>query len=135
MSVSVAATTCYLYNGDGQRVAATEGGVTTVFIGNYFEWQVGTGDITQYYYAGSERIAMRQGSSQPQYLLGDHLGNTTMLVDAAGQVVPGGVRLYKPWGETQPESGVMPAKYRYTGQWEDRKTSFLVSWFYSVSVF
>jgi len=118
VNVSGAATASYLYNGDGQRVAATEGGVTTVFIGSYFEWQVGMEDITQYYYAGSERIAMRQGGSQPHYLLGDHLGSTSVIVDAAGQVIPGGVQLYKPWGEKQSGSGTLPTKYRYTGQWQ-----------------
>ena len=32
----------YVYDGDGQRVKATVGGVTTVYIGNYYERDNGT---------------------------------------------------------------------------------------------
>ena len=37
-SVSGSATASMVYDGDGNRVKATIGGVTTVYIGNYFEW-------------------------------------------------------------------------------------------------
>ena len=57
----------FVYNGDGQRVVATEGITKTVFVGNYFEWQVAsdgvvtTTETTKYYYAEGVRVAMRTG--------------------------------------------------------------------------
>lgn len=47
VSVSEAATAGFGYNGDGQRVLATENGTTTVFIGNYFEWTGTTTDTVK----------------------------------------------------------------------------------------
>ena len=89
-SVSGAAQVSFGYNGDGQRVAATEGVTTTVFVGNYFEWQVvdhGTYTSTQttkYYYAGGTRVAMQRGSEGTKYLLGDHLGSASVVLNADG---------------------------------------------------
>ena len=37
-SVSGAATATFVYDGDGNRVKATVGGVTTTYIGSYAEW-------------------------------------------------------------------------------------------------
>jgi hypothetical protein len=93
-----------------------------VFIGNYFEWNVQTGTMTKYYYAGAERIAMRTGSGSENaglvWILGDHLGSTSITVDAAT-----GARLselrYKPWGEVRYEWGVTGTRYQFTGQKRD----------------
>jgi hypothetical protein len=54
-------------------VIGTEGGVTTVYIGNYFEWKGSTSTMVKYYYAGAERVAMRTGEANPLWLFGDHL--------------------------------------------------------------
>jgi len=45
----------FVYDGDGQRVKSTIGGVTTYFVGNHYE-VTGT-EITKYYFAGTQRIA------------------------------------------------------------------------------
>ena len=37
-AVSGAATATFVYDGDGKRVKVVVGGVTTTYIGNYFEW-------------------------------------------------------------------------------------------------
>jgi len=37
--VSGGATASFVYEGDGKRVKGTVGGVTTTYIGNYFEWR------------------------------------------------------------------------------------------------
>jgi len=47
--------------------------------------------------AGAARVAMRQDGGDPLYLLGDHLGSTTLVVDKDGNVVSS--MLYKPWGK------------------------------------
>jgi len=64
----------YVYDGDGSRVKSVAGGVTTLYIGNYFEWRVEASGSTgvNYYYAGSQRVAMRVGTTLSN-LFGDHL--------------------------------------------------------------
>jgi hypothetical protein len=80
----------FTYDGDGKRVKAVENGVTTLFIGSHYEVTGST--VTKYYYAGATRIAVRK-QTVPQnstltYLLGDHLGSTSLAVDAStGEVV------------------------------------------------
>jgi hypothetical protein len=51
----------FLYDGDGQRVAKTINDVTTYFISTYYE--VTDGVVTRYYYAGGQRIALRQNGT------------------------------------------------------------------------
>jgi len=42
-AVSGDATASFGYDGDGQRITSTEGGVTTAYIGSYFEWNESAG--------------------------------------------------------------------------------------------
>jgi YD repeat-containing protein len=109
--VSGGASASFVYDGDGQRVAQTINDVTTYFIGNYYE--VTNGVVTKYYYAGGQRIALRQNGTL-YYLLSDHLGSTTLVTDASGNIVS--ELRYKPWGETRYNSGSTPTRYQYTGQ-------------------
>jgi RHS repeat-associated protein len=73
-----------------------------------------------YYYAGMSRIAVRvQGDTQPAggkafYLLGDHLGSTSVTLDEGGGKI--GELRYYPWGETRWESGTTQTAYKFTGQ-------------------
>jgi len=85
---------------------------TTYFAGTHYE--VTNGTVTKYYYAGSQRIAMRTNGTL-NYLLGDHLGSTSLTTDANGQVIS--ELRYKPWGETRYSSGSEQTKYTYTGQY------------------
>lgn len=106
----------YIYDGDGVRVrqVLTDTGVTaTVFVKNYYE-QSGT-TITKYYYAGSQRVAVRTGSDV-RYLFGDHLGSTSVSADLSGGSITR--QLYKAWGETRYSEG-LPTKYQYTGQYSN----------------
>ncbi len=80
MSGSVTAS--YVYDGDGNRVKATVGGVTTVYIGNIYERDNGT-TVRKYYYAGDVRVATRTGG-QTYYLLADHLTSTAVTTNSAG---------------------------------------------------
>ena len=56
---------------------------TTVYVGNLYEKNTTTGEVTKYYYAGGPRIALRRGSTL-SYLLSDHLGGTWAVVDTGG---------------------------------------------------
>ena len=114
--VSGAATASFVYDGDGNRVKGTVGGTTTVYIGNHFEWT--SAGNTKYYYHGATRVAMRRSSyamgNGVFFLLGDHLGSTSLSTDSAGGN-PTELR-YKPWGETRFSSGTTQTTFRFTGQ-------------------
>jgi RHS repeat-associated protein len=99
-------------DGDGNRVKGTVGSTTTVYIGNYFEWTGST--MKKYYYQGSFRVAMRTGTSSPQYLLSDHLGSTEFTLSSSG--TKQAELRYKAWGETRYTYGSTPTTFRYTGQ-------------------
>jgi len=61
-------------------------------------------------------VAVRTGSSTLNWLVGDHLGSTTVTANSAG--VWSATQLYKPWGEARYTSGTLPTDYKYTGQRE-----------------
>ena len=105
----------FVYDGDGNRVKGTVGGVTTAYIGNYFEWVSSTSNMKKYYYAGSTRVAMRTGTpGTVNYLLGDHLGSTAITTDSSG-LKSAEVRYY-PWGTERYTSGTTQTTYKFTGQ-------------------
>jgi RHS repeat-associated protein len=60
------------------------------------------------------RVQEADGSSTFYYLLSDHLGSTSVTVDADGDKVA--ELRYKPWGEVRYESGTTPTDYTFTGQ-------------------
>jgi YD repeat-containing protein len=81
--ISSAGTATFAYDGDGNRVKATVSGVTTVYVGNYFEH---SGTVAKtYMYAGSQRVALRQGGTV-YFLLGDHLGSTAVTANGSGRL-------------------------------------------------
>jgi RHS repeat-associated protein len=105
---------CFVYDGDGARVKGTVNGVTTIYLGNHYE--VSGGVQRKYYYAGGQRVAMRENTNAPLWLFNDHLGSTGYTVN--GTTTTGGLR-YKPFGSTRYSSGTTPTTYRYTGQREE----------------
>jgi RHS repeat-associated protein len=88
---------------------------TTYFVGTHYEvTNPGANQtITKYYYAGAQRIAMRTNGTL-NYLLGDHLGSTSLVTDSAGVKI--NEQRYKAWGETRYTFGNEKTKYQYTGQ-------------------
>jgi RHS repeat-associated protein len=73
--------------------------------------------VRQYYYAGSQRVAMREKAfgQEAVYLLhGDHLGSTTVVSTLSGGFVSS--QHYKPWGEVRHAVGELPTDYGFTGQ-------------------
>jgi RHS repeat-associated protein len=107
----------YTYDGDGNRVKAwvSSSALTTAYIGNYFEWSGSTGTMKKYYYASGQRVAMRTGSTL-YFLLGDHLGSTSITVNTSG--VRSAELRYYPWGGNRYTDGTTPTTFRYTGQRE-----------------
>jgi len=118
IGVSGTVTTTFGYDGDGKRVLATQGVTTTVYVGNYYEMAVSEeiSSTVTYYYAGAVRLAMRENEGDVQWLLGDHLGSTSIVYD--GTIKGQG---YKAWGERRFVVGGenLPTTFRYTGQREE----------------
>jgi len=116
----------FTYDGNGQRVKSVINGETIRFVGGYYERKGST--ITKYYMAGAARVAMRKytipQNMTVEYMLGDHLGSTSITTDTNGEQVS--EMRYKPWGETRYTSTDAPAntspayelvKYQFTGQY------------------
>ncbi|WKZ50329.1 MAG: RHS repeat-associated core domain-containing protein [Anaerolineales bacterium] len=116
----------FTYDGDGARVKSVIGSETIRFVGGYYERK--GSEITKYYMAGAARVAMRKytipQSMTVEYMLGDHLGSTSITTDSNGALVS--EMRYKPWGELRYTSTNAPAntspayelvKYQFTGQY------------------
>jgi len=77
-----------------------------------------TSTMNKYYYAGSDRVAVRTGSGTGTtglvYLFDDHLGSTTVAANPDGTLYS--KQLYTPWGDFRYTTGTPPSKYRFTGQ-------------------
>ena len=67
----------------------------------------------KYYYFNGQRVAMRRNGVL-YYLAGDHLGSTSVVIDATGNKVA--ENRYKPYGEQRWSDGTLPTDYRFTGQ-------------------
>jgi hypothetical protein len=89
-------------------------------VGTHYE--VTGSEVTKFYYAVSQRIAMRKDGVL-NFIIGDHLGSTSLVTDANGAAVS--EMRYKAWGEVRHESGAMPTKYQYTGQYSDSYINLL----------
>ena len=151
-AVSGAASATFVYDGDGRdlctpersergnRVKGVVGGVTTTYIGDYFEWspsgkpslrvQAGsTSTMKKYYYAGGTRVAERKGTTL-YWLLSDHQplqgaprGSTSITATSSGSKTA--ELRYKPCplrgcsaalreGETRYTYGTTQTTIRYT---------------------
>ena len=97
-------------------VTASIGGVTTRYVGGYFEWRAegALSESTKYYSAGSARVAMRQ-MGVVTYLFGDHLGSTSVAYDDAADTTRR--QGYTAFGsERYSLGGGLPTRYQFTGQ-------------------
>jgi RHS repeat-associated protein len=109
----------YVYDGDGVMVKSVVNGVTTYYAGAY-QLEINGSDTIErkYYSAAGMRIAMRTqvngGDETLNWLIGDHLGSTSMTADADGVVVS--EVKYSAFGEIRYQDGVTPTDYLYTGQ-------------------
>jgi hypothetical protein len=111
-------------------MAMVNGTIHTFYVGNYYvRLDQPTGStITKYYYAGSQRIAMRT-NGQLQFIISDHLGSASLVTDANGE--NGTDMRYceaspwdKAWGKVRYVNGPTPTDYTYTGQYSCRYINF-----------
>jgi RHS repeat-associated protein len=71
-----------------------------------------------YYFAGSRRVAMREttnSSDTVYYFVADHLGSTSLTLDANGNEIPNSRQKYYPFGETR-GTATSPTDRQFTGQ-------------------
>ncbi len=79
-----------------------------------------------YYYAGSQRVALRvEGDPDPAKngvysLHADHLGSASLATTSGGAVHS--QQRYSPYGAPRWSSGALPTDYRFTGQRSDEAT-------------
>ncbi len=104
-------TTTFTYDGNGALVKKEAGGVTTVYVGNHYEKQGSS--VVKYYFFNGQRVAMRK-EGVVQYLVGDHLGTTSVVLNADGSLHS--EARHRPYGEERWSSGTVPTEYRFTGQ-------------------
>jgi RHS repeat-associated protein len=114
VSVTGAATASFSYDADGKQVIGTVNGVTTYYVGQHYEKKSGV--VTKYYFAGTMRLAVRT-SGTLSFLLGDHLGSSSVTTDANGGY--SAQELYKAFGETRYSYGTLGTDYHFTGQREE----------------
>jgi hypothetical protein len=55
--------------------------------------------MKKYYYAGGVRVAMRTGAAANLWLLGDHLGSSSVSANGTNGAKLAEIR-YKPWGRS-----------------------------------
>jgi RHS repeat-associated protein len=111
--ISGTQTTQFVYDADGALVKKVVDGETTVYLGNHYEKKLSSGEARTYYYFNGSRVAMRQAGVL-QYIVGDHLGTTSLILNADG-TVHSEARHY-PYGQERWASGTLPTDYRFTGQ-------------------
>ena len=87
---------------------------TVTYVGNYMEWTGSINTMEKYYYAGSNRVAVRRGANSLYWLLGDHLGSQAITTDANGSKISE-VRYY-PWGGDRYYAFTSSTTFRFTCQ-------------------
>ncbi|UYN90165.1 MAG: hypothetical protein KIT08_02745 [Anaerolineales bacterium] len=107
----------FTYDGDGRRVrqVGPDGEVTLYLGGGAYEVRDAAGDteVVKYYGIAGQRVAL-SGPDGLQFLLSDHLGSVSAVLDAAGNLL--GQQRYTPFGEARFEAMLGTTDFGYTGQ-------------------
>jgi RHS repeat-associated protein len=111
----------YSYDGSGGLVKRTDSSknTSTVYAGGMeqtFSGSTLTG-TTKYYAFEGQTVAMRK-DGVVSYLLRDHLGSASIVVNQSGAVVA--TTKYWPFGLTREQTGVMPTDKLFTGQQKEQ---------------
>ncbi|MEK7328428.1 MAG: hypothetical protein AAB217_24550, partial [Chloroflexota bacterium] len=116
-------TTTFVYDGDNTLVKKINpNGTYTVYIGGLYEVDYSAGNAvtkkTSYYPGGAMRVDVVGGANTLYYLLKDHLGSASTLLDVNGAVVTNGEQRYYPFGEKRLTSADLKTAHLFTGQLE-----------------
>jgi len=102
----------FVYDGDGKRVMKIENGETILYINQYYEKNLTTGNVTSSYYLGGRLVATKENEVL-RYVHQDHLTCTSLMTDSSGAQI-GQTMQYLPFGQTL--SGAVPTDKKFTGQ-------------------
>lgn len=122
--------TTYTYDGQGALAKKTEDGETTIYVADVYEKNLSTGQITKYYWFNGRRVAMRHPGSTAQYLLTDHLGSTTTVLDDQGYIVS--QQRYYPFGRTR--TGGVDTDKQFTGHQAEGDLYYMQARFYDPQI-
>jgi RHS repeat-associated protein len=107
----------FVYDGDGNRVKKIEGSQTILYINQYYEVNLISGNATSSYYLGGKLIAtFEKGVSENgtlRYVHQDSLSSTSLMTDDDGVQIGATVK-YLPFGGTR--AGNVPTDKLFTGQ-------------------
>ena len=94
----------------------------TLYIGGLYELELnasnGVTKKTSYYPGGAMRVEVVGGANTVYYLLKDHLGSASVVLDSSGVVIANGEQRYYPYGEKRITTAALPTDRLYTGQLE-----------------
>jgi len=115
VSVDGNTTAQFFYDGDGNRVKKIEGGITSIYVNQYYEINSDgvTTNATSYYYLGGRLIAQSENGTL-NYVHQDSLSSTSLMTDALGAQVGSTVK-YLPFGEAR-NTVTVPTDKLFTGQ-------------------
>ena len=109
----------FLYDADGNRVKSTFVGIPTVYLGGIYEYKSGA---STKYYAGHDGLVAfrREGHTTDNgifYLLDDHLGSATAVLNQDGTVQT--AHYYYPYGGKRTGNFSSLTTKRFTGQYHE----------------
>lgn len=102
------------YDGESKRARKSGAGKDAFYFSN--EMELIDNVETFYIFAGNLRVAMVRGNQldQPTYFHKDHLGSSTAMTNAAGDVIE--TAMYMPFGGKRGDGGISVSSYQYTDQ-------------------
>ena len=117
--ISASQTWTFQYDGNGTRVRQMnpDGSQLLLLNGGRYHVEIAADSsesTTRYYSIAGQRPAMRNNDGSINYLLGDHLGSVSTVVNASGEIIS--QSRYLPFGELLWSDGDSPTDYSYTGQ-------------------
>jgi YD repeat-containing protein len=103
----------YRYDADGERIARTVGGQTTIYTQGLWEDTIGV-SAKRLYRVNGQIVASRDGGTNAvTYLHGDHLGSVSLTTTSSGALLS--QQEFDPWGKVR-AGGVSTTSLNYTGQ-------------------
>ncbi|MBI3244225.1 MAG: hypothetical protein HYZ49_18245 [Chloroflexi bacterium] len=115
-------TTTFVYDGDNTLVKKVKpDGTYTVYIGVYEVEYSAANAVTKktsYYPGGAMRVDVVGGANTLYYLLKDHLGSASTLLDVNGNLVTNGEQRYYLFGESRITTADLKTARLFTGQLE-----------------
>jgi RHS repeat-associated protein len=116
-------TTTFVYDGDGVLVKKVRPDNTyTLYIGGIYELELNASSVvtkkTSYYPGGAMRVEIVGGLNTVYYLLKDHLGSASVVLDSSGAIIANGEQRYYPYGEKRITTAALPTDRLFTGQLE-----------------